>query len=792
MTQFLSARVQVVIIVWCSCASEICMQQMIKSFLCVGGLLIGLQSAWGFALLGPIANGGDQPWQLQEIGYGVDGDNGAPKNIGEEYRRNTPVLYYTYDQNFLDYFGSNGVAAVDSAFAILNNAFTNNPTGVTNGLDGYSASLSEFPQESQTINYQAQALGLLDLKSEALVMMMEQLGLAEPERFVWTLHQRYLPPGGQCPANEEYLVVQRNFDIINSPLNQIQYSSYINGTLYSYFIVELCTAPIDPQAVTVPFSPDPFANTYTAVAGRGDGLYLGGFYTGLTRDDVGGLRYLFTTNNVNWESPAAGSLLISSSGGGAGGLSPPFPLWTSNYTTLVQAALTNSPAVMSNLFPGLVIASSTPYFVMVTNPIIVAYYTNSFVYGDPPMLIVATNGYTGTVATNYITTFANVIITTNSYHTNTSADLITIEVVPNFSYGNTGLTTNTHTTHITLTNVPSADYYILTNSCGPNVLVSTLWTNVERTTNLLVTASNAAGYFYSKSLVTYSTNHILIMESQICGSSGSTVAVTNGPGLYQGIKKIQFVRADYDSLIGRYWKPVTNTYTMIYITNDQPVVQTFQRLVTAPDILFSAQDEASPIPPEIFGDPVLKRTPPAWNQSSILTGLAGPGTIDPIPTATITFNKVGDIYENGSLAADGLATNQFLYEINQSKLWAWGSFDGTTNDPVVYPNGTSIQNLENQILIQLSIMPTSDVDYTTNPPALTYDTNMTFSATGGAFTPPFTWSATGLPSGLTMTTTNSVGTFSGTPTQSGPFDFTLRLTDYNARSVQWPFSITIP
>ena len=89
----------------------------------------------------------------------------GPKILGEGYRRNTPVMYYAYDANFLDFFGSNGVAAVDSAFAILNNAFTNNPTGMTNGLDGYSASLSEFPLESQSINYQAQSLGLMDLKS---------------------------------------------------------------------------------------------------------------------------------------------------------------------------------------------------------------------------------------------------------------------------------------------------------------------------------------------------------------------------------------------------------------------------------------------------------------------------------------------------------------------------------------------------------------------------------------------------------------------------------------------------
>ena len=31
--------------------------------------------------------------------------------------------------------------------------------------------------------------------------------------------------------------------------------------------------------------------------------------------------------------------------------------------------------------------------------------------------------------------------------------------------------------------------------------------------------------------------------------------------------------------------------------------------------------------------------------------------------------------------------------------FVWASFDGTTNDPVVYPDGKSIQNLEKQILV---------------------------------------------------------------------------------------------
>jgi len=60
----------------------------------------------------------------------------GPKNLGEEYRRNTPVVYYSFDANFLDFFGSNGVAAIDSAVAIINS--------LTN-VSQYSEDLAEFP-----------------------------------------------------------------------------------------------------------------------------------------------------------------------------------------------------------------------------------------------------------------------------------------------------------------------------------------------------------------------------------------------------------------------------------------------------------------------------------------------------------------------------------------------------------------------------------------------------------------------------------------------------------------------
>src|SRR6516225_2301768 len=95
---------------------------MFRIFRTIGflaALAIGSPAAFGFALFGPPPSqtpGADQ-WQVPEIGFMLGGDLGTPKNLGEEYRRNTPVLYYSCDANFLDYFGSNGVVAIDQAFA---------------------------------------------------------------------------------------------------------------------------------------------------------------------------------------------------------------------------------------------------------------------------------------------------------------------------------------------------------------------------------------------------------------------------------------------------------------------------------------------------------------------------------------------------------------------------------------------------------------------------------------------------------------------------------------------------
>src|SRR5260221_166692 len=125
------------------------MLRILKRSLWAGCLAAGLQVSLGFSLIGPF----NEAYQVPTIGYNLPGDIGGPKNLGEEYRRNTPVLYYAADANFWDYFGTNGVSSADEAFAVFNN--------LTN-VSKYSGDLSEFPFNTTRNNGTAQALSLVD------------------------------------------------------------------------------------------------------------------------------------------------------------------------------------------------------------------------------------------------------------------------------------------------------------------------------------------------------------------------------------------------------------------------------------------------------------------------------------------------------------------------------------------------------------------------------------------------------------------------------------------------------
>ena len=232
-------------------------------------------------------------WQISRMHYQLASDIGGPMNIHEEFRYNVPVLYYAFDNTFLSYFGQRGVEEVEKAIAIFN------------ALPPMSQiDLGAYPTEGRRLNAQAQALSLLDLKSATMGYLAEQLGLAESPRYVFCL--RNVVDATCCTS---FTVIRRNFDPITG-----RPSSFINGTLWTYRDIFCSCTPLDAFVINEPVDSlaltEPVGNFFGMFSRFGNGQY----YTGLTRDDVGGLRHIYNRANQNYESTIA-----NVSGNGAGG-----------------------------------------------------------------------------------------------------------------------------------------------------------------------------------------------------------------------------------------------------------------------------------------------------------------------------------------------------------------------------------------------------------------------------------------------------------------------------------------
>lgn len=723
-------------------------------WLCAGGI----QSASAFSMLGPF----DSQYQVTQLSYQTrfinynegpsiasDSPLGGPMNLGEEYRYNIPTLTYAFDQSFLDYFGSNGVFAVEQAIAIMN--------GISN-VSAYSPDLSEVPLEATRVNYRANALELIDLKSAALHCLVEQLGLADPVRYTWTLRARALPPGLSCPFYD-YLVIKRNFDPVNW-----EPTSYVNATLYTYFIGEFC--PVVDAAEAFETRVDPLSEFYTAVASPN--FWYGTFFTGLTRDDIGGLRYLLRTSNVNNEPAPLGSTLIA---GGFTNTAARQLLSTSNLATLVFQSQTNPPAALQALYPGLVIAGNTTTFTNVVSTNTFSYFTN-FPYspaGSPASLVLVTN-YSTNVEPRFQYTFGNVV--TNRYTVNGKVILrdTTIGPAPFAPAGSGILSTNVKDTLVT--SPVTGDYFLLPPElCGYSIVSTQLITVFPLTNNVVVSTNDPAttnvnGQFFSRDVISYFTNYIFVVDPIECG--------TNGPAFHAGINKVSFVRRSYDSLLGQFFEPLTNRFQLTMVTNSAAIVQTFERIITQPDILFTADDLVSPPTQWFIGVDWYNRTI-SFNSNNALPNLPGPGLIQPV--MNLTFNKVGPSFFNQGPF--------FLDEASSVPDFVWGSFDGSTNAPVIYPSGISIVDYENQVLMQVT---TTSLPGTAVVPPTPYTAQL--QGSGGQ--PPYSWSlapgSAGLPPGLTL---SAGGTISGTATTAGTYPFTVRLTDAAARSVTRDLSITV-
>jgi hypothetical protein len=220
---------------------------------------------------------------------GFDGrELGGPKNFGEASRLTTPIITYGFDDTFLDYFGAQGVAAVDSAFALLNSL-----------PSASSASLAKFLTEgAEQVNYTAQAMELLDMKSTVLWLMANHMGLLG-ETHVYDLASR--THVGVPPCEYEYTVVNYNLDpVTHSP------TYYVNGRLYDYSIWDGCPVAV-PVGAAVVTPADATSTRWSAVA-TGNNLQLGSYYLNFTRDDMAGLQYLYKKSYYAYQQLDSNSL----------------------------------------------------------------------------------------------------------------------------------------------------------------------------------------------------------------------------------------------------------------------------------------------------------------------------------------------------------------------------------------------------------------------------------------------------------------------------------------------------
>src|SRR5262249_2168757 len=158
-----------------------------------------------------------------------------------------------------------------------------------------------------------------------------------------------------------------------------------------------------------------------------------------------------------------------------------------------------------------------------------------------------------------------------------------------------------------------------------------------------------------------------------------------------------------------------------------------------------------------------------FNTANVATNLAGPGNIEPF--MQIRFNRVGPLLAN---VFDPFAVNNGLTEAASFTNFIWGTFEGGSGPPIVYPQGSSIQDLENQVLFQIttSSLPNGTV-------GVPYAAQL--EVEGGQT--PYVWApapgSAPLPPGLILT---SSGVVSGTPATVGDYLFTVTVSDAGSHS----------
>jgi len=178
------------------------------------------------------------------------------------------------------------------------------------------------------------------------------------------------------------------------------------------------------------------------------------------------------------------------------------------------------------------------------------------------------------------------------------------------------------------------------------------------------------------------------------------VAAGNQPlvvanALRPGMGEIVLRETNYDSLLGEFFSPLNVLYTETIVTNGVKTQQRVVRNITAPDLVFDAKD----LQGAFAADP-----PIVVIGAHGMTFING-DTVDPNPgddmgpgiiqDGSITFSTGGlNAGLLGSLISPVDAWFQEGVPNFLDSQHIWAAFDGTTNDPVVFPQGIDFEEIE--------------------------------------------------------------------------------------------------
>jgi hypothetical protein len=128
---------------------------------------------------------------------------------------------------------------------------------------------------------------------------------------------------------------------------------------------------------------------------------------------------------------------------------------------------------------------------------------------------------------------------------------------------------------------------------------------------------------------------------------------------------------------------------------------------------------------------------------------------------------------------------------NGLTLSSSGALSGTPTSPGQFTVTVTVKDaagvsISASFSVTIAAAPLKITTTGISPPTLGTSFSLAFGATGG--TPPYTWSGTGLPSGVTIIST---GTLSGTPTALGTSSITVTVTDSGGLKTSETLNLTI-